>query len=127
MNKNILILSIAIILAGIIFGGFYYASEVKKQQSIEKQQQVDLQTKKEQQQTELQAQQKAQQAVIDQNNLIADQKAECVQEAEQEAIKLHRDYCTGRNITCIGYVDGTYIQTQYQNQYDTCLQSKGIE
>lgn len=48
MDKNKLILPISILLGCIILGGFYYASQLSKQQSIEKQQQIDLQAKAEQ-------------------------------------------------------------------------------
>ena len=46
MNK--LILPITILLTSIILGGFFYASQVNKQRSIEKQQQVKLEIEKEQ-------------------------------------------------------------------------------
>ena len=38
MNKNNLILPITILLASIILSGFYYTSQLSKQESIEKQQ-----------------------------------------------------------------------------------------
>lgn len=38
MDKNKLILPITILLASLILGGFYYASEINKQKSIERQQ-----------------------------------------------------------------------------------------
>ena len=41
--KNIkLNLPVAILLASIIFGGFYYATQVNKQKSIEKQQELKI-------------------------------------------------------------------------------------
>lgn len=43
MDKSKLILPITILLGCIILGGFYYASQLSKQKSIEKQQQIDLQ------------------------------------------------------------------------------------
>lgn len=43
MDKNKLILSISILVASIILGGFFYASQVNKQQSIERQQEIELQ------------------------------------------------------------------------------------
>jgi cell division protein FtsI/penicillin-binding protein 2 len=45
MDKNKIILSIAILIVGIIIGGSIFASQVIKQQSIERQQQIDLQAK----------------------------------------------------------------------------------
>ncbi len=48
MEKGKLVLLIAILLASLILGGSYYASEVSKQQSIERQQQIELQARTEQ-------------------------------------------------------------------------------
>ena len=45
MDKSKLILPIGILLGCIILGGFFYASQVTKQQSIERQHQIDLQAK----------------------------------------------------------------------------------
>ena len=47
MDKNRLVLSVTILLASIILGGFYYASQVNKQKSIERQQQIKIQAKTE--------------------------------------------------------------------------------
>lgn len=49
MDKHKLNLPVTILLGCVILGGFYYASEVSKQGSIERQQLIDLQTKKAQQ------------------------------------------------------------------------------
>ena len=43
MDKNKLVLPVSILIGCIILGGFYYAGEITKQKSIEKQQQIDLQ------------------------------------------------------------------------------------
>jgi len=45
--KEKIILSVTILLASIILGGFYYATQISKQKSIEKQQQIKLQAEKE--------------------------------------------------------------------------------
>jgi len=44
---NKLSLPVVILIAGIILGGFYFASQVNKQKSIERQQQIELEQKKE--------------------------------------------------------------------------------
>ena len=49
MDKYKLILPISILLGCIILGGFYYASQLGKQRLIEKQQQIDMQAKKNEQ------------------------------------------------------------------------------
>ena len=55
MDKNKLVLPITILLASIVLGGFYYASQINKQKSIEKQQQLELQAKAEINQSKLEA------------------------------------------------------------------------
>lgn len=47
MNKNAAILPIVILLSSLILGGTFYASQISKQNSIEKQQRIELQAKKE--------------------------------------------------------------------------------
>ena len=51
MDKHKLILPISILVGCIILGGFIYASQLSKQQSIEKQQQINLRAKTEADQT----------------------------------------------------------------------------
>ena len=47
MDKNKLILPVSILLGCIILGGFYFASQVNRQKSIERQQQIDLRARAE--------------------------------------------------------------------------------
>lgn len=42
MDKNKLVLPVSILLGCIVLGGFYYASQVSKQKSIENQQQIKI-------------------------------------------------------------------------------------
>ena len=46
MGKDKLVLPFAILLASIILGGFYYATQVNKQQSIERQQKIKMEQRK---------------------------------------------------------------------------------
>lgn len=66
---NKLTLPATILIASIIIGGFIYASQVSKQKSIEAQQQIELQAKKEADQV------KAEQ---DKRDYIAKRKVECL-------------------------------------------------
>jgi len=52
---NRLSLPATILIASIILGGFFYASQVNKQQSIERQQQIELQAKKDADQAKVEA------------------------------------------------------------------------
>jgi uncharacterized protein (UPF0333 family) len=143
---NKLSLPVTILIASIILGGFYYASEVTKQASIEKQQQVELQAKAEsdqakitQDQTDKEAQAEAdqakavqaqaqQQAVIEQNKKIASEKATCAYDAQESAIKLYQNsyFCTVKHLSDCG--DGiTYLKNDYENAYSTCLDINGLK
>jgi len=113
---NKLSLPVTILIASVIIGGFYYASEANKSASIEKQQQVDLQAK-----------QAEQQAITDQNNMVAGEKSACVAEAQQTATTEYISaFCYPGNASkeC---TNGTYLVAQYNNAYDTCLQRKGLK
>ncbi len=76
MDKNKLVLPISILLGCLILGGFYYMSQVNKQQSIEKQQQIDLQAKKEADQVK--AEQDKLKAEQDKKEYIAKRKTDCL-------------------------------------------------
>ena len=110
MDKNKLILSVSILLGCIALGGFYYASEANKQKSIEKQQQTELQAKKDQ-------------ATADalQKDIEASQKASCVSEAEQNAQDYYKANCT---YDCKA---GQYYIATYDSSYSQCLQRAGLK
>ena len=70
MDKiNKLSLPAVILIASIILGGFYFASQVNKQRSIERQQEVKIEQKR--QETEVKAEQ-------DQRDYVAKRKTECL-------------------------------------------------
>ena len=117
---NELSLPATILIASIILGGSYYLSEANKNASIEKQQQADLQEKRLEQAS----------AAI-QKDEIANEKAACVTEAQTIAISEYEKSptCTSNTYytppaTC--YDGVTYLTNQYNTQYNTCLQSKGL-
>ena len=115
MDKvNKLSLPVTILLAAIILGGFYYASETNKQKSIEKQQQIELQAKADQQTQRDQA-----------NALEVAQRSDCVFEAQDTATGQYKDFCTKDNYCT--YKEGRYLTAQYDSAYRTCLQRKGLE
>lgn len=105
---------LAIILAAIIIGGFLYASQVSKQNSIERQQQRELNEKA-----------KAEQSKKDEEALIRLDKMNCVDEAQQHAVDLNIDSCK-RGEYCVKG-DGAYLVGQYDTSYNTCLQRKGLK
>lgn len=60
---NKLSLPAVILIASVIVGGFYYASQVSKQRSIEKQQQIKIEQEKQEKLTEQQAEEESKQAL----------------------------------------------------------------
>lgn len=78
MDKSKLVLAISILLGCIILGGFFYASQVNKQQSIERQQQIGLEA--ERQKAEAKAEQ-------ERKEYVAKRKGECYEIYEKERDK----------------------------------------
>lgn len=66
---NKLSLPVTILMTSIVLGGFYYASEVNKQKSIEKQQQIEVSAKKVQDQAKTER---------DKRDYIAKRKTDCL-------------------------------------------------
>lgn len=114
MDKNKLLLPATILIASVIVGGFIYASQVSKQASIEKQQQAELQAKKDQDN-----------AAALQRSRETFQRTSCASEASQSAVDLNKASCD-RGGYCI-QGDSMYSVAQYNNLYDVCLQSKGLK
>lgn len=107
---NKLSLPATILIASIIFSVSYYASQATKQNSIERQQRLELQAKKDQEDEV-----KLQQAY---DSLY---KSQCVSEAEQSAQDLYKANCT---YDC---KEGQFYVANYDSAYDRCLQRKGLK
>jgi hypothetical protein len=78
MEKKKLILPISIIIGCLILGGFIYASQVNKQNSIERQQWLELQANKEVEKTR---------SELEQKKYIADRKQDCLNIYKTESDK----------------------------------------
>ena len=113
-NINKLLLPATVLIGCVILGGFYYLSQVSKQNSIEKQQKVELQAKAD-----------AEQEIKDKESSERLGKMFCVDEAQQNAIDLNKDACKRGEYCLKG--DGMYLVGQYENAYKTCLQRKGLD
>lgn len=103
-NLNKLSLPATILIASIVLGGFYFASQISKQLSIEKQQQIELQVKKdvalegvlekeqEQEQAIIQAQEEsATSASV--NKCVTDAYAE-LKTLQNNFFEVYREVCT---------------------------------
>ncbi len=102
---NKLTLPATILIASIILGGFYYASQVNKQRSIEKQQQIDIQTKTAADQAKAE-QDKAQQDAIKQGEAVKAEQAQTDQQMKQERLdrcmtQAHKNYVDERTAYCL--------------------------
>lgn len=94
MDKNKLVLPICIIVGSIVLGGFYYMSELNKQESIERQQQIELQAKKDE--FEMKSEQ-------DKKEYVVKRKSDCYEIENTERKKFNN-------------VDGSY----YDEENDVC-------
>lgn len=109
-NINKLSIPATILIASVILGGFYYLSEVNKQSSIEKQQEVKLAEEK-----------RIEDKAEAQKNIEAFSKSLCVSEAEESATDFYKKNCT---YDC---KPGQYYIANYDNAYSRCLQGKGLK
>ena len=114
MNEiNKLLLPITILIASIILGGFYYASEIEKQKSIERQQEIKMAEER-----------RLEEKADNQKRAEVAIRSNCTTQATESAIELYKDYCMS-NPYCT-YKEGTFNSKQYENAYNTCLQSYGL-
>lgn len=107
-NVNKLSLPTTILIASILLGGFYYASQLSKQKSIEKQQQIEIDLKKEQETKE------------EQNKLNLQT---CLDESEYQVTSSHLWLCSsiGRTEKSCGDVFA-----QSKNVFDSLINYRGI-
>jgi hypothetical protein len=105
---------IAVIFASLILGGFYYASQLSKQKSIEKQQTIKLQEER-----------IIEEKKLKEKTLLESKKKACASEAEQNALERYKIFCTPENY-CV-YKERYYITSVYETAYKTCLQKEGLK
>lgn len=112
MDKiNKLSLPTTIIIASLIFGGFFYASQVNKQKSIERQQQAEMEQKKQEQ---LDEELKEQEAKGEAEKTLSS----CIDEAEQRYSDQWYRECKGRGeltSRCISLHEMTFDEYAKQN------------
>lgn len=115
INKEKFILPAVILLACIVLGGFYYASQLSKQRSIEKQQIIKLEEEKR----------------IEEKNEVARQ--ECFDEAKIKARKLLQDKT---DLTKDAYLKqqrkeaiakGLFLGDDFDKYYENCLSKNGLK
>lgn len=106
---NKLSLPATILVASLLLGAFYFATQVIKQNSIERQQQ-----------TELQARTEADQLQQERESSEKLDRMFCVDEAKEAAKSQYKDVCS---YDC---KKGYYYTANYDNYYNTCLQRKGL-
>ena len=107
---NKLGLPATIIIASIILGGFFYATQVSKQKSIERQQQIELEAR--QQEKDEQAERETQEKF---------DRSLCLIEAERKAGEQYKEDCT---YDC---KEGYFYIKDKDNYLETCLQRKGLK
>ncbi len=137
MDKlNKLSLPATILLASFILDGFYFATETRKQESIERQQQIELQTKieldklktEEDKATQLQAQKQAVQLEFDKQTEIY--RKECIVESEKLAkqFTVFLNTCTGvggnSETFCLDSGAGKSFSLGLREPISTCVNRK---
>lgn len=109
MNKlNNLALPIVILVASLIFGGFFYLTQLEKQKSIERQQQIELQEKKK----EKEEAKKAQEEVKQELNT-------CLTNAEESYYNNWRRECKSQGLLtdrCIYLNETTFSEYTKENK-----------
>lgn len=115
MDKNKLILPISILLGCTILGGFFYATQINKQESIERQQQIDLQAKKEANQIKLKFEEEKYKAEIAAGGKEQQKEIEqTIQHDEENKTEIYRKECIKKREETI---------TDFENFMDVCLNS----
>jgi len=118
MNKDKLILPVTILLAAIIIGGFIYASQTAKQQSIERQQRIELEAK----QAELQAEKEQQDKIKQEEELKQLNLSYCLEKADEaylSYLKLNGTTNKDGSVTTPTYISDIANKNK-QNDKDNC-------
>ena len=118
-----LALPMTILLGCIILGGFIYVSQINKQKSIERQQQIDIQAKENQQQIDLQAKIEADQQT-ETNKVLAKYREECValEEKNSKVFQTTYDNCTSDY--CKESIEKFASQNSGINFINPCVENK---
>ena len=97
---NKLAIPATIIIASLILGGFFYASQISKQKSIEKQQKIKLLSIEKQQQIKIEQERQETEAKAEQDkrDYIAKRKTECYELFRDEQSRVS-------NVSNYGYVE----------------------
>lgn len=111
MDKSKLVLPITILLASIILGGFYYTIQVNKQESIERQQQIEIENEK---QKQLKEQLKTEREVLEKCGNIAQKNYKAFQEE------------WNRTHNAKGYSHFYEISVHFNEKLNLCVYEGGI-
>lgn len=114
-----LILPISIILVSIVLGGFYYASQITKQNSIERQKQMEI----DQEKMKLDAEREK----VKKEDLA---RKECYSQAEKSAtalLKTKSEIDKNNNIWKEASEKDLYLKDDFDKSYDDCLSSHGLK
>lgn len=126
LNKEKLILPVIILSACIILGGFYYASQVSKQKSIERQQQVKIEEER-----------RAEEAKIEEARKIETKEETARQECFNEAGKRANEFLqtkadmakndTQKKEYEEAIANGLHLRADFDRFNEDCLSKKGLE
>lgn len=115
--KSKLTISVAILVSSIILGGFFYAAQISKQESIERQQQAKMDQEREIQEAKLKQEKEVQEAKLEQAKEVQKTKV------EQE----EKEYVAKRKSECYTLYEKERIKwnnakgVEYDEENDVCL------
>jgi len=111
INLNKLIFPVAIILTALILGGFFYATQVSKQESIERQKALDIKAQQDKEQAEKTARQN------------------CNNEAAQHAkdLLVTKSQLPGGGQYNAAVEKGLFLQGDFDTYYEQCLNKEGLK
>jgi flagellar biosynthesis GTPase FlhF len=128
-NKDKLILPVVILLASFVLGGFYYASQVSKQKSIERQQLLKLEEERKTEEAKLTKEQQDK----DEANKKIDEEKQKRQDCQENSQETARDLLKTKASLIGGekYKEGAgkdlFLKDDFNTLYEACLSKNGLK
>jgi hypothetical protein len=119
-------LPITILIAIILWGGFYYATESDKQKSIEQIKAMEIAEGSKIEAMKIAEKRRLEEKAYSIRMAELQIRKYCDISAQNTAVELYKNFCTYNPSYCPAYRKGAYVVKDYQKAYSTCLQSYGL-
>ncbi len=110
---------VSIVLGCLIVGSFYYVSEVKKQESIERQVQMKIEAEKENEERKARE-------IANKISIEKIQRESCSTQAQLEAVENYKFLCDKYPGLYSGCEEGTYNKNTFKENYEQCINELGL-